>query len=448
MDNYICMGDLLARWSLGDSILISQNVKTADHGERILSVNNRLGLQLTNISPDQTLVFAFPQGGDLPDIDDTLPHPGYARIYFYFSVGQGENDFLTQQQAENIVCTASPGWTVRRVVDSGRYGLYWGLIPGGEVALVPAASVAVQFDQVACSGDLEKMSLLTTLAKDINSDRQEEGPPPSGQNASGYLPVLKKFSPPYVRRFISNRGSAGILDQVNLEWEALGLFTGCRFLPGADEEGGKAVSQQYQLSYTMTESLAFTLEMTRGGGEVHRAHCSVLVEEPQIISYQADKVKIKYGDRVKLSYLLRDTFHAYINQGIGRVECSPQGNTGVNRGETTVIPTRKETLYTITCLGRDKLLSDSILVTIEDYLNIANLSYYRIPSDGVYLYYLNWKVDNCTQISLTVQGHGDLSGSKWEGSTSFTDASVTPLSLHVDCKGPGGQVYRCDFSPD
>lgn len=448
MENHLCLGSLLVCWSGGDSCIISQSINAADNAYQTLPVNNQLRLRLTNISPDKTLIFVFPEGGTLPDIEDSTSHVDYARIYFYFPVGNGEDAFLTQQQAEAIVCTASPGWEVRRVLDTGRHGVYWGLIPQAEVMLAPEDSVALQFDGLACSGELARMSLLTILAKDILADEQDKGLNSSLQNALGYLPVLKKFSPPYLRRFTSNRGSAGILDKVKLEWEALGLLSNCQFLPCADEEAGKSVPQQGELDYVLTESIAFTLQMTQGAGNIYREYCSVLVEEPQIITYKADKKTIKYGETVKLSYALQNTFHAYLNQGIGRLECSPQDNTGLNAGEVIVTPTLRETTYTLTCLGREKLLSNSLLISIEDYLFINYLSYYHIPLDSSYRYYLNWKVDNCTQISLTVQGHGELSGGQTEGSASFDDNSAAVLILNVDCQGPGGQTYSGKISPD
>ncbi|MDR3600785.1 MAG: hypothetical protein P4L49_09945 [Desulfosporosinus sp.] len=448
MENHVCLGSLLVCWSGGDSSIISQSVTTADNAYQTLLVNNQLRLRLTNISSDKTLIFAFPEGGVLPDIEDTTAHANYARIYFYFPVGNGEEAFLTQQQAETIVCTTSPGWEVRQVLDIGRHGVYWALIPQDEVALAPEDSAAVQFDQLACSGELERMSLLTILAKDIDTDEQDEGPNSSLQNALGYLPVLKKFSSPHVRRFTCKRGSAGILDTVKLEWEALGLLSDCRFLPSADEEEGKSVPQQGELDYALTESISFALQMTQGAGDIYREYCSVLVEEPQIITYKADKNNVKYGETVKLSYTLQNTFHVYLNQGIGRLECSPQDNTGLNAGEVIVTPILKETTYTLTCLGREKLLSNRVIIIIEDYLTIDYLSYYRIPLDSSYHYYLKWKVDNCTQISLTVQGQGELSGGQTEGSTSFADVSAAALLLHVACQGPGKQAYSSEISPD
>lgn len=123
-------------------------------------------------------------------------------------------------------------------------------------------------------------------------------------------------------------------------------------------------------------------------------------------------------------------------------------NTGFNAGDVVVTPTQKETIYTLTCLGREQLLSDSVVVTILDYLNIDHLSYYRIPANSGYRYYLNWKVDNCTQISLTVPGYGEMSGGLAEGSTSFEDASAAALILHVHCQGPGGQTYSGEISPE
>lgn len=448
MENHVCLGSLHVRWSGGDSCFISQSIVAADNESRILVVNNQLRLMLTNISPDQTLIFSFPEGGVLPDIDDSTSHANCARIYCFFPVGNGEEAFLTQQQAETVVCTVSPGWEVRRVLDSGRYGVYWGLIPQEEAVLAPEDSVAVQFDQVVCSGELERMTLLTILAKDIGTEEQDKNPNTSYQNALGYLPVLKKFSPPRVRRFAGNHGSAGILDRINLEWEALGLLSDCQLLPCAEEEAGKPVPQQGEWEYELTESLSFTLQMTQGSGDIHRGYCFVLVEEPQIIAYSADKMNINYGESVKLSYTLQNTLHAYLNQGIGRLECFPQANTGLNAGDVVVTPTQKETTYTLTCLGREKLLSDSVVITIVDYLNIDHLSYYRIPADSGYRYYLNWKVDNCAQISLTVPGHEEMSGGLTEGSISFEDASAAALILHVRCQGPGGQIYSGEISPD
>src|SRR5690606_12721931 len=166
----------------------------------------------------------------------------------------------------------------------------------------------------------------------------------------------------------------------------------------------------------------------------------VYVVNPEIISFTDDCIehRTKYGQPVLLSYQIKNSYSAYLNQGIGRLSA----NT------ISVTPKMAKTTYTLSCLGRSGLIQQSITLIVTDYLQVNWVIFSRSRNnDGTYSYFINWDVENCIKITLTTSDSILRSSDQASGTTTFS-SSIADLKLHLHCIGTGDQVIEQSYDYD
>lgn len=336
----------------------------------------------------------------------------------------------------NLQVTVSGFWDVKERSDERTGQVYWEIAPlYKDFPLLPDESFSILMDHIICQGDREAMVCLGIEIEDTGE--------------MGYIPVFKKYHDVMAKRFVCNRNTAGVLDTVQFDWETLGNCSHCYFLPGSGDAGAEEVKPQGVLARTVYESTNYALLMQRGEVTLY-AKSPVTVLEPEILDFWADQVNIRYGTAVNLNFRLKNTYHAYIDNGIGRVEGTAEWEDGTCtvKGVCRVLPKWRVNVYTLSILGKDTIYEKSLTIHIEKYLTESSLSFSRTYEDGMYSYKLMWNVDNCTKILLKTSDGTERSGGLTKGNCTFRDASPDAMRLQVELEGEDGQKRsyekKCD----
>lgn len=186
------------------------------------------------------------------------------------------------------------------------------------------------------------------------------------------------------------------------------------------------------------EDTAFRLYAFGNNRQVTRT-ATVYVESPVITRFASDcpDNKTKYGQIVTLSYESKIGCNLYLNQGIERLS----GNT------ISVLPMRASTVYTLSGLGAEVLIQQSLTIIVTDFLDVEQFTYYRTGrSADNYRYYLTWKVSNCNTIQLTTSDGQVRSSGQASGSIQFVDPSDVPMTITLHCTGTSGQLIDQVYS--
>lgn len=321
---------------------------------------------------------------------------------------------------------ASSFWKAKRTEERDTGQISWKIVPNFKsYCLRPEESFSILIDHINCWGDRESMICLGLALEETGE--------------MGYIPVFQKYHQVMAKRFVCSRNTAGVLDQVKFEWETQGNCTSY-LLPGYGDYGGTMVEQRGSLTRTVFESTNFALLMKREEFTVY-AKSPVTVLEPQILLFWADQEVIRFGTSLYLNFRLKNTYHCYIDRGIGRLEGEEAWSDGecVIEGSCLITPRFRENVYTLSVLGKETVYEAKVTVTIQQFLQEAGISFSRAYENGRYSYQLIWNVENCTEISLKTTDSREWSQGRTKGSCSFHDTASEALKLTVELKGYDGQ---------
>ncbi|ADY55662.1 hypothetical protein Sgly_1357 [Syntrophobotulus glycolicus DSM 8271] len=334
---------------------------------------------------------------------------------------------------EALAVSVSGLWQAEPCLDPAGGQTQWRVWPRNKrYACGPGESFAILIDNIICRGDREKMVCLGLRL-------EEEG-------RMGYIPVFQKYHRVLAKRFVCDRNTAGVLDRVTFDWEVLGNCSHTYFLPGHGALGAWRVRAKDKLEQDIYESTDYALLMRREEITAY-AKSPVTVLEPAILSFEPEQKSVRYGTTVDLLFVLENTYHGYIDGGIGRVEATAAWQDGrcAITGRCPVTPRRKVNTYRLSILGPNGIYEKTATITIERYLTEVSLSFTRIYENNNedkknrYRYDLAWEIANCREIRLTTSDGVERSDGKQQGRLSFWTEQDGKLTLQVELKGDDGQ---------
>ncbi|QDH23257.1 hypothetical protein [Saccharibacillus brassicae] len=393
---------------------------------------NTLNIEIVNVSCAETASFVndLPEGSPIPGIEEE--QNVVSVIYVYFPLGTGEAYLTTEEWASKMVAYAPYNWAVERAFDPA-YGMYFKLYPLYAYDLAPRDKFYISIGSVIAFGELEKMVYTAVRFPAVamyggpeDAKRQAEGESVTA-GGTDFLAFFKKRAPLHIPSFDCDRTRVAVGDTVTLRWAAAGDVERCVITPG-----DTVVDRVGSLEVQVFEDTPFRLYAFGEDRQVART-VTVYAETPAITRFVSDcpHNETKYGERVTLSYAATNGCDLYLNQGIGRVRGS----------SISVLPARPETVYTLSSMGAEGLIRQNLTITVTDYLNVQEFTYYRTGrSPDTYRYYLSWKVCNCTTIQLTTSDGQLRSSGQDAGSLQFSDPSQVPLTLTLYCTGTSGQI--------
>lgn len=447
MDRITSLGMLQAS-ILGNNVFIKSNEHNPAEHTLPVEVKNNLTIAITNSSRTDSLTLSYEDSKPLPSIMDRNIYQDQPRIYVYFPVGNSDYHMTTKELIERTLCSVSRGWKVIPC-DQDKdflYGRYWAIIPdmeltGNPVTLYPGDSIIIQFASIITYRSAKGMSC-ACIDVLINQQLKVEG----------YLPIYIDRSAPIVRKFCCSQNSVGILDKVSFEWEVLGNVKQTYFYPGYGEVGRMDIPANSTEECVVMENTNYTIRVA-GDEDITYGYCPVVVEEPEIVEFITvdGRTQYQYGDPIIFSIKLRNTNHCYINQGVGRVDFVPRWVEGYLTigGAQEVHCKDKQVNYRVACLGKHGLVTETVQITVVDFLSVENIVYQR-QADAVektFHYQLHWLVENATELEIISSDAIERTGSSpghpiLSGDTKFDYPSPQALSLTIRAKGSKGQTLE------
>lgn len=247
-----------------------------------------------------------------------------------------------------------------------------------------------------------------------------------GSHERAMVPVYKKKSPPAIKKFQLSATKISTGDRITVTWEALGASK-WQLLPYAIDLGQPAGS----LDVTIWESGSMFLRICKGYEGIQKKQDIQVIEGQDIEKFTASPEHAKYEEEVTFGWKLKNAGHAYITNGIGKVE-------GENRASSIYSGNSNYVLYCPAKVkGRDTLISKAVCAGREGVLEIVMLSFLCTGKSGENSRYsLNWFVENCKELQLITSD-----GREWSngGSIGAADFQGNNLTLEIWCKGDHGQ---------
>jgi hypothetical protein len=439
---------LKAEISGENTIYTAYDYKNIKNNEEI-EINNDLTISITNLSKTNTLELSYDSSKKNPSINDTSAYLQQPRIYVYFPVGDKKFHMTTMELAKKIKCSVSRGWKVEMCDTDAAFKnkIYWTIFPDttdSNLKFRPGDSLIVYFDGIKSYTTSNRMTCVCIDIRDIVnvSDTKE------------YLPVFIVQPEPRIRNFSCSQNFAGILDKVEFSWEVLGNIKQTQFYPGYGENGETNISAKGDFDCVINESTNFTIRVY-GENDIVYGYCPVTVDEPVVILSTMDgKTEYKYGEDIALKIKLMNTNHCYLNEGIGKIDIETKYVNGYPVIEATkkVECNNRRVEFCASCLGKEGLVKDKILIEITDYVDIQNIVFKRVylPDKNSFRYSLYWNILNATSLEIRTSDNIERTNSKegspvLSGSAVFENNSKEPLEITVEAKGSSGQYLKERF---
>lgn len=347
------MGRLI-RANVDQSHSIVQSRHSYGHGQDTV-IPNTLKIEIVNISSLQTAHFANNVTDDvsIPNIDHAQHN--ISVLYIHFPIGVGDAYLTDMEWAQKMICKAPDQWRVEMVANPQQCEVYFKLYPLSNIELHPGEKIDISIMNIVSFGVLDKM---VYVAVDFPSIQMvDKSLPESNEQRWGlsdegtdYLPYFKKVEPLHIEQFECDRDKVAFGDKVVIKWRVYGEFKQCVFMPGdikVDREGSLEVEvfedTTFQL-YAFDEQQQVSQTMT------------IYMEPAVIVSFdpppfeQQDETKVA----ITLTYEVKNAQYVYLDQGIGRLEAKA--------GSVTVEPSKKQTVYTLSCMGPDGLVQKECIV--------------------------------------------------------------------------------------
>lgn len=401
------------------------------NASQALEIVNEIEVAIENVSCTMATGFIndLPEGDPIPNID--VKQQQISVIYLYFPIGEGDAYLTTQEWAQKMVCHGPYNWAVEKTIAPDTYGVYFKLYPLSAYTLGPREKMYFSINNVVTFGELEKMVYVAVRFTNVQMVLPEASfiqRPFSEEDSDGtdYLAYFKKRSPLNILDMDVDKSRVSVGDSVKLTWAVAGDPVKCVLTPG--DIVVKAVDS---IEVEVTTDTEFRL-YTYGENSQISDTVMVYVDQPVITKFISDcpDNKTQFKKPVKLSYEVKDGYGVYLNEGIGLLSCN----------SISVLPNKAETTYVLSCMGISHLEQKSVTITLTDFLEVKVVNYYRgKKTGGLYTYYLQWDVSNCTTIQLKTSDGMVRNTGQASGKMTFTDSATAPLTLTLDCTGTSDQ---------
>lgn len=273
----------------------------------------------------------------------------------------------------------------------------------------------------------EAMSKITCIYENVE-----------GVQTRMYVPIYKKRSPLVIQEFkveicgggmrdaYSDICKVGMGDEVHISWKTLGAdkWQIQPFARNLEQAAGN-------MAMRIWDSGKVCLRISRKEVGIQKELEFQIQEGQTIKNFSVEPELAAYGKEVKFQWELLHASHAYINNGIGRVEAGSKAcRLGTCSGNYVLSALKREN-------GRNILDAKATYAGQEGVLEIAMLNFVCMGNSmGKKEYHLNWFVDNCQSIKLTTSD-----GREWAKGSSVGNARFqgSNLTLDIMCEGGNGQ---------
>lgn len=426
MNSILFMNKIVIQWDKENAVNCGQQ--------------NQLFLRIVNCGENE-LIFSFDQDKSVPHIHDDTEYEDRSRLYFYFPSPY----FADKESLMNIRSSVYEEWDIKKIEGEDYYSVYQALIPIGQVKLASGETFIIQLDGI-CPSNVKtspSMSMLMLRMCGVyevdNNDKEKRKLLP---NADGFLPLYRHMQTGRITSFSAERHVAGFLDKVKLSWNGDGTADKIIFSPCLDNSeelslNGSKIVTQYD------ENVNYSLKVVNGEEETYH-RCNVSSQTGRIVELPKE-VKINYGDTAKIDFTLRNVYHGYVDNGIGRIDCDIGSSAGrlESKGSFNVSPRKnKITEYTLSCWESPySCTHKTVSVIIEDFIEAKFTYYYSYYAYGYRYYYFKWEVVNMKKAYFQRSDSVKFESNKPIG-IELIIVYYEPPEIDVLIYGPGGQEYR------
>lgn len=307
-------------------------------------------------------------------------------------------------------------WTVKKgeITAENYLPFYVEAVKDGRLASGDSFQILIQHLNAFCLQ--ESMSYITAVYIDTDGTEKKMD-----------IPVYKKQSPLAIKRFQVDTTQVGMGDVVHITWETLGADV-LQLQPFGEVLSEAAGS----IALKIWDSCRIVLRISRERAGIQKELEIQVVEGQSIQSFTAEPAIAPYGKEVVFRWGINNASHAYISNGVGRVEADSKAwLPGTSSGNFVLHCLKKEN-------GKDVVTSKAVYAGQEDVLEIMALDFICIskPSQETAQYNLNWFVANCSEIQIKTSDGKEITKGECMGNASFQGKNLT---LELFCKGEHGQ---------
>lgn len=392
---------------------VSPNYINTTYYEKNLIINS-LSFTLSYLEGEQNLQMNNTKGlsGEaIPTIGSMEKLEILSRIYLSFPIGNCQGCFTSKEYKDQIKVKPTTGWAYECQEEA--FVLY----PKETISLKPKETVLFQLDHIITTLIEYGMSYVFIKYVGIGSEI-----------FSQYVPLFRKIPPLKINSFFLEQSEIyGFGDMATLSWDITGAES-AMIIPG-----DIAVSSVGSLQVPIVDNTEFVLNAW-ATETLAIASVTVYMEDAEIIDFKASSSQIYYGDKVSLSFKLKNAHHCYISDTVGLATTSP----------VVVQPTQYSNKYVLSCENQSGLIEKScVTIIVMDALRVGQIVFTRMKRDDTSFNYTgDWDVINAQSIKVSTSDGivrcEDVSINHME----FTSTQTDPLTIYLECKGVKGQSWK------